>query len=371
MTEQKSFIITTDKNFYQLGPSQIVNGIKKRSFISHSLDSMEDNTVWHRCKIDCQIPPDANVYIAYYASNQNKIMYQDEEQELDEILRSPHIAAKEKDALLAAFWQEVVINGNDFPLHKAKGRYLWLKIEFATYGQEETDIKDIKIDFPLRPLTYHLPEIYQQDEQSFNLLNRFLGIFQSLMDDLDYQIKDVSSYLDVDLVNSDFLQWLSKWLDINDYYVWKEDKLRIFIKNAYKLYQIKGTKTSIEKIVEIYTGEKPIIVENHEIEDFLKEADLFRLYTKLYGDNNYTFTVLVKEQFVPTTQQYLELKQIIENFKPAYTVLNLIVLRPYMFLDSYSYLGVNTVLSGSASLVLDGKATIPFDTTIEEWRIVE
>ncbi len=360
MTGQNSFVVTLEKNFYRLAHYSLVENINKSAFISHALDSMEVDTVWHRCKIECSIPADASLNVAYFASNHNTLEYKGMEHNLDEIIFTSLVDSREKEALLANRWQEIIVNGADFPLHKARGRFIWFKIELISYDGEKPEIKDIKIEFPLKPITDYLPEIYQRDEKSYDVLNRFLGIFQALMDDLDESIEDVSRYLDLEQVNLEFLYWLSSWLKIDNYHIWPEEKLRVLLRNASQLYQLKGTRFSIEKIVEMYTGEKPFIVESFAVEEYRSS-----LYKRLYGDNKYTFTVLVKEHLLPFSQHYIELKQVINSFKPAHTLLNLVVLRPYLLLDNYVYLGVNSVLAGSGSLVLDNRATIPYDTSLE------
>ena len=353
-------VITLEKDFYPLAHHYLNHQVKKYSYISRGLDSMDNDTAWHRCKIDARLHSDTSIYIAFFASDRNTVNYHGEEWELDKFIRSTEITTQEKETMLASRWQQVITNGTDFLLHQARGRYLWFKVEHLAHDREHPVIHDIQVDFLVTPLTDYLPEIYQEDPRSYQLLNRFLSIFQSQLQDLDEGIADVNHYLDPDTVGSDFLQWLCSWFQIEHSAAWPEKKLRKLLQNAYSLYSIKGTRESIEKIVELYTGEKPFIVEYFSIEKFGS-----RLYEKLYGDNPYVFTVMVKEQLLPTWQQNQELQQIIACFKPVYTMLNLVVLRHYILLDSHVYLGINSLLSDSSSLVLNDKATIPYDTTLE------
>ncbi|MFZ3384029.1 MAG: phage tail protein, partial [Candidatus Methanoperedens sp.] len=46
---------------------------------------------------------------------------------------------------------------------------------------------------------------------------------------------------------------------------WEKEKKREFIRRAFLLYKLKGTPSGIGKIIEIYTGKKPIILENWKI----------------------------------------------------------------------------------------------------------
>lgn len=360
MMARNSFVITLERDFYRLEHDTGTGNANRAAFISRSLDSRVEGMFWHRCRVDCSIPAAASLHISFFAGDYHTITYKGSRHQVDELIRSSRLDSREKESLLAGYWEHTVINGTDFPLQQLKGRYLWLKVELLTYGQRLPEITDLELDFPLKPLTEYLPEIYQQDPQASDLLNRYLGIFQSLLDELDGKIKDVNSYLDKELVDQEFLQWLCLWFDLQSMNSWPQVTLRRVLGNAYRLYRIKGTRASIAEVVELYTGERPLIVEHFEIEKYGNP-----LYFNLYGDNRYTFTVMVKERYFPTLQHYTELKQFIDIFKPAHTMLKLVALKPCMFLDSYVYLGVNSVLSDSGSLVLDSKAAIPFDTTLE------
>jgi phage tail-like protein len=339
MSERQSFVLRLDRYFTRIDQHIHINRYTgKTAFVSRALDSKADDTIWHRCKVDANIPADAMLTIAYYASN--------------------HLVENME-------WIEVIHNGTDFLLHKAKGRYLWLRIEMISDQQQSLTIRDIQVDFPMTPLTWMLPEIYQEDTTSYDLLNRYLGIFQSMMDDLDQKLLD-SSYLDIQQADQQFLPWLCQWLDIKGFYLWPEVKLRSFMEQAYSLYRIKGTKAAIAKVIEIFTGEPPWIVEQHEVdgENFGNRENLNR---KLYGDHCFTYTVMVREEVLPTTQHYLELNRILEHFTPAHTTYKLVVLKPYLFLDSYTYLGINSMLMRSSNLILDGKANIAFASMTDEW----
>lgn len=348
MQEPKAYIINK-KDYFQLYSEQNQGHTCKKSWISQALDSREDGTVWHRCRINCEIPVESHLYIAWFASD--------------------HLPTAETEIEVAKLWQQVVVNSTDFLIHSAQGRYLWIKIETVNYTEQRVEIIDLRIDFPRQALTLKLPDIYQQDARSSDFLNRFLSLFQSLMEEMDEQLANRDRYLSVDYAEREFLYWLCKWLDIRQPQTWQEDRLRIFMREVWSLYRIKGTRQSINRIVEIFTGAKPYIVEQYQATKHEQSTGKDKLWKKLYGDNVWTFTVLVPEQYLESTQQYIELKRIVESFTPAHTILNLVVMRDYLFLDSYTYLGVNSLLAGSGNLVLDGKASIPFESTIEEWRI--
>ena len=69
---------------------------------------------------------------------------------------------------------------------------------------------------------------------------------------------------------------------------------------------------------------------------------------------------MVNEEHVPSNKEYKTLVKIIENVKPAYMEFDLVILKPYIFLDNYTYMGVNTVLGSYKTLSLDGFSLVPF-----------
>jgi len=101
-------------------------------------------------------------------------------------------------------------------------------------------------------------------------------------------------------------------------------------------------------------------VEYQELIYFKNDSEKYVLLEKLYNISPYVFTVLVKEEHVPSEKEYKMLLKIIEDIKPAYMEFELVVLKPYIFLNSYSYLGVNSVLGQYQDLTLNGFSLLPF-----------
>ena len=223
---------------------------------------------------------------------------------------------------------------------------------------EETSISNITIYLPSRSWIEYLPAIYQRADLKTRFLERYLGIFQTFYEDLNFKIGNVAEYFDSECCDLEFLQWLSDWLDINNSYIWPEDKLRRLLSQSVELYLGRGTKKSIEDIVELYTGTKPFIVESFQLDKF-KGSQLYEItLLSMYGDNPLGFTVLVKEEYVKTRREYNILLNIINEMKPVQMELRLVILKPYIFLNQYSYLGVNSVLGQFRDVSLDGSSPL-------------
>lgn len=227
---------------------------------------------------------------------------------------------------------------DDILLTGVTSRYLWISAVLWGNGVDSPRIGDILIYFSSKSWTYYLPEIYQGANGEF--LERFLWIFQSLYEELEQKIRKSPALLDVQAADYDVLMWLSGWLDLQNSHLWPSDRLRLVLSSAAEAYAIRGTRRGLEQMITWFTGEKPFIV---ECLDELRP---------------YEFTVYVREQAAPTDREYKALLKVISQEKPAHMEVRLIVLKPYLFLDRDSYLGINSVLKSYEPAVLDGVSMV-------------
>lgn len=338
-------------------------------FFSRLLDSREKETVWHRIVVDSKDLGDSSIRFTFYACEERLIEIDGELRDIDEYIRDTSIPPRKKSEAFERYRVKTALNPVDMLLHEARGRYLWFEIQLYGQGEDSPEINKIKLYLPKSSWLEYLPEIYQQDPESKSFLERYLGIFQSLFLDMEDHIDRISQHFDPDVAEGDFLNWLAGWVSIDDGYIWTGEKLKYLIKNAISMYRIRGTRKAISDIIELYTGEKPYIVERHQIEDYLGEAKIAELLNSLYGDNPYVFTVIVNEECIASTKEYKALRKIVDNCKPAHTEANLVVLKPYIFMDRYSYLGINSVLGRYRSLSLDGFSAVPF-TNVDDNKVL-
>ena len=191
------------------------------------------------------------------------------------------------------------------------------------YAAEETAA--IAVSAKGRYLKY-LPALYQDDE----LMARFLMLFESFWAPIEGQIDHLAFYFDPRMTPSDFLPWLASWLDLELDERWPEERRRQLIRSAVSLYRKRGTRRGLEEFLEIYTGERPQIVEHRARNFFLGADGLLGPGSALGRDNvAHTFTVTVRLPPAPgedeeeRTRHERErrriIRAIIEAEKPAHT----------------------------------------------------
>ena len=321
-------------------------------FLSRVLDSYQTDMNWHRLSFDVNGDTAGTYKLTVYAGNTLKFELDGELYQIEELVRSPELSFDKKMDLLEPYIQKQTVGLRDILLHEVVGRYLWIVLEM--YSHEEMSVSNVTIYLPNRSWLEYLPSIYQRADLEKGFLDRYLGIFQTLHEDLNFKIRSVAEFFDADSSDSEFLQWLAGWLDISDSYIWPENQLRSLLSRSVELYLERGTKKSIEDIVQLYTGLEPYIVESFQLEKF-KESEVYETtLLPMYGDSPLGFTVLVREECVKTAQDFDILLKIIQEMKPVQMELKLVVLKSYIFLNQYSFLGINSVLGQYRDTSLDG-----------------
>ena len=364
----KSFVINRESDWkYEsvLSNLSFINDVlvsKKNGengvYISGAFDSGQLETVWHRLRIDMQIPGGAAVNIRMYASDDTQILVPDTEgggkvkADINEYLKNKNIDINRKIDLLDYIGSKKYSNVDDMLLFNLKGQYLWLCLEVINYEKERVKIKSVKIEFPRVSFVDYLPEIYKEEEKEDSFLPRYLGIFQSIYVDLEDRIDNTPIQFDTEKTNKEFLNWIADWLSVKNASIWGEKKLRTLIKESVSIYKMKGTKTSISKIVKEYTGVEPIIVEQFDVKNNEYYEKQKKHVENLFGNNGYVFTVIISDKYIDDTEDYVELLKVIGSVAPIDSICNLVVLNDKIYLDHHCYLGINSYIAQNKELII-------------------
>jgi phage tail-like protein len=140
----------------------------------------------------------------------------------------------------------------------------------------------------------YLPGIYHTD-----FMKRFLAIFESILAPIEWNVDNFDLYLNPETTPSGFLPWLASWFSITFDSTWTDEQQRELLLEAHEIFARRGTRWALSRILEIYTKEKPEIVDIDANED------------------PFTFNVKIplKESEVDKTL----IEQIIDASKPAHT----------------------------------------------------
>lgn len=333
-------------------------------FFSRIFDSQETGNIWHRITFSVTHMNSSAFKISFYAADDLNLRLDGKSTKIGNVLGAPWETAdaEEKKRICAEYHKKEVLNSDDILLHDVSGRYLWFVIEIYQQAQQKVIVSNIILYFPKQTLLKFLPEIYDRSGSQDTFLERYLAVFQSLYEDVNREIEQIPGYLEPAAADSENLEWIAEWIGVRNIGLWNTEQLRYLTAHAASLYRKRGTRSAIAGFVKLYTRELPFIAEQHQIMRYRNQEKLFRLYLSLYGNDPYVFTILIRQQCLPTGKEYSDLKKILEDVKPAWMEVRIITLRPYLLLDSYTYLGVNSVLGRCRPFVLSGESLIPFST---------
>lgn len=381
------------------------DGIFKGTYFSKHVDSHIYKNRWYRFMLEGNIPKGTTVEFSYYISDElpdeNKLKELHESKWEKGLFGSSALQGEEKrDALFRA---------------ESEGRYLWFKLTLVGTENLSPVISSVTLYFPRVSYLEYLPSVYREDYVNRDFLDRFLAIFESLFFEIDFTIDHLSRWFDASGTPPEFLEWLGSWVgasqetgEIESKNKAQEAKQREFISRAVSMYRYRGTRKGLENLIFLYTGKKPIIIENfpiyctkgnNEDEDlngnpikgneskkknknskqkkllfFPSEKAVVKfsdrngtgklevpLQEVLFGKENFSFFLIFEEKLEEAELELIG--DIIEEEKPALTTYKVKALEPWFYLDGYTYLGVNTKLR-RPEFLLEKSSVLGRDTAL-------
>jgi len=116
----------------------------------------------------------------------------------------------------------------------------------------------------------YLPGIYHTD-----FMARFLAIFDSVITPIEWNVDNFDLYLDPKTAPPGFLPWLANWFSITFDPSWTNEQKRTLLEEAHQIFARRGTAWALSRVLEIYTGVEP------EIIDLEKDEDPFTFKVKM------------------------------------------------------------------------------------------
>lgn len=362
-------------------------------FFSDALDSRLYNCQWHRVLLRGSLVAGTRVRIDTFTSESLR--------PIDEIRALP-------EARWATRQLDTTVGDREWDclIASPPGRYLWLRIVFTGNGAATPALDNIRAFFPRSSSLKFLPAVYSEDSVSRDFLGRFLSIFDTVRATVSDRIDDFESYFDPASTPSespspyvaDFLSWLASWIGLALERHWPEAKRRLLVKNAHKLYALRGTPEGLRLHIELYTGSSPRILEHYRLRrwTFLGDSRLGdcsalfgasivkRLQLGVYdrigqfrlidsGDPLHDPFLVYAHQFtvvVPALRgedadlQRRTLERIIEMAKPAHAQGGLQVTEGRLRIGIQSFVGVDTIISDYPQGVVEGERRLGFDAVL-------
>ncbi len=320
---------------FELHGSKIVKAsdTENACFILRRIDSGEDSTEWGRLSFRVDNDAGTAFHVRVFATDEAMVNTGAEIVELSKFFADENKSLHEKIVLFDHF-DCVLENGIcDILLYKLSGRFLF--IMFEAVGYQEVVIGDIVVETHGDNFMETFPEVFRGRDSFFH---RYLSILSKLYNDFDRKILNIHELFDIDKVPDEALPLLLSWLGINasDKAIAPE-KLRILLKKAPFLLEMKGTRTAIHELVSIFVDCEFYIVENTDGSEF----------------SHYDFSVLLHS--LPSEALYRQLYYLIEQFCFAKSGIHIFFIESTSSMDTFGYLDVNSSIETPPTRTLDDR----------------
>jgi phage tail-like protein len=217
-------------------------------FFSRALDAGQPGVLWHRVELEFAEPPPpgAQVLVETFTS------------ESAAPGEPTWLAPTSPSGALAGFTPDVP----DQIVMSPRGRYLWLRVTLASpEGTATPSLSAIRVYYPRVSWLDLLPSAYRRDPDAAWFMDRFLALFEHVFTRVEDRYEAFSRQLDPAAAPRDIIDWLGALIDLSFDPSWPLARRRALVLAAAELYRKRGTVAGLELYVEIYAGQRPVIVE--------------------------------------------------------------------------------------------------------------
>lgn len=224
----------------------------KGCLISAHFDSELYRCVWHRVLLEAEIPAGTRIEVATITSEVEfspaEAQERFKQQSLSTVLTGNGGQKGHRDALVRS----------------QPGRYLWLRLRLQGNGSASPVLRGVELEFPRVSLRRYLPAVFGAEPVSADFTDRFLSLLDTTFRSIESEIDNLAGYFDPASTPAerrdgkiDFLSWLASWVGLMFDRQWSEARRRWFLKQAGKLFPLRGTRKGLWLELLLYLGMEP------------------------------------------------------------------------------------------------------------------
>ncbi len=220
---------------------------QQAGYITTPLDSRLYRCQWDRISINALVPTGTRIKVSTFTAETE--------------LSNAQILGLQADAwnTTKTIFPEQESFDWDCLIRSQPGRYLWLRLELLSDGNVTPRVRRILVDFPRISLRRYLPAVFGEEPVSADFTDRFLAIFDRGFRSVEGHLDQLAGYFDplsapAGQGNKDFLGWLASWIGVNLDRGLPLPRQRRILKQAGKLFSLRGTLCGLRKSLELYLG---------------------------------------------------------------------------------------------------------------------
>ena len=347
--------------------------VTEGSVVTYRLDSLAYRTRWGRVFLDACLPPSTSIELTMLTSDDDEVADPIAAAPPDRgtvTVRHPEATpplpsqtlldgAPDAPDVQPLFrrpngreqpWAQIAADDGfetyEAPVSAGPGRYLWIKLILHGTERVTPRVRAVRIERPGHQLLRALPRAWSRDDSDADFLQRLLAPAEGMLHELDERAAQRAVLIDPQATPQEALSWLASFVGLVLDRRWSEDARRTLIADAYPLFRRRGTKAALIRILEIYLGRAPVIIEQWQMRGLggtvlgtephgtpaptigastrgTGTLGRFTIGGQAPGSDSYQlaahrFSVLVPTQLTP--EQRAAVADIVEHHRPAHTV---------------------------------------------------
>jgi phage tail-like protein len=235
-----------------LQPPTMATRVTQGQLLTTAIDSGIPRCLWHRIRVDADVPDGTRIDIAVATS---------------EAATPPSQGMNDAswDTFPAGIphpedWQTITGSARDALILQPAGRCLFVRLRLTGDGTATPVVRRIHLDFPRATSASLLPAVYR-DEEAGDFTERFVGLFDATLGELDRNVEQFAALLDPQGVPDDALDWIASLLGIVFDPSWEPERRRALLAAAPALFRQRGTPQGLAEAIRLVFDVQPVIVE--------------------------------------------------------------------------------------------------------------
>jgi phage tail-like protein len=220
-------------------PDPPANLVTSGEYLSLPLDSGVPGCRWHRLRLDADLPAGTTLRVAVATTDGSPVDHQ------------PH----------ADDWFEIDSGTTDVLLRTPPGRWAYLRVRMTGDGRHGPVLHHVRLDLPRRTGLDHLPAVYAEDPRVRDFSERFVGLFDAWLEEVDDVLDRRADLFDAAALPDDALGWLSGLIGVGFEAEMPVERRRRLLATAPELYRRRGTPGGLLDTLRIALGITAVVEE--------------------------------------------------------------------------------------------------------------
>jgi phage tail-like protein len=153
----------------------------------------------------------------------------------------------------------------ELPVNAPPGRYLWIELTLRGTTRVSPTLGPLRVERPGHALLHALPRSWSRREDDAAFLQHLLAPSEGLLHELDQRAAERAVLINPSSTPSEALAWLSSFAGLAVDRRWSEEARRTLLAEVYPLFRRRGTAQCLLRLMEIYLGVRPTLIETWQL----------------------------------------------------------------------------------------------------------